>query len=76
MTSVQTALAFVDAGLPVFLTLADGRTATVLLVDVDDWYAVSKYRSRFLLSDIASIETADGMFSGMHRTGDGVRRGE
>ena len=64
MTSVRTVQAFVDVGLPVFLTLVDGRTATVLLVDVEDYRAVSKYGSRFLLSDIASIELADGLSDG------------
>ena len=64
MISVQTVQAFVDAGLPVHLTLVDGRTATVLLVDIEDYRAVSKYRSKYLLSDIASIELADGLSDG------------
>jgi len=64
MISPLTVQAFVDAGLPVLLTLKDGRTANVLLVDVEDWYAVSKYRSKYLLSDIASIELADGLSDG------------
>jgi len=64
MINMRTVQAFVDAGLPVFLTLADGRTATVLLVDVEDYRAVSKHGSRFLLRDIARIELADGLSDG------------
>ena len=64
MTSVRTVQAFVDAALPVHITLKDGRWASVLLVDIVDACAVSKHGLMFPIFDIASIELADGLSDG------------
>lgn len=72
--NVERVQSFVDDGRPVVLTLGEGRTAIALLVDIEAGRAISKQGSKYSLSEITDIQLSDGRVSGMHRTGDGVRR--
>jgi hypothetical protein len=52
---------FIDDKVPVFLTLDQGATATVLLVGIERNHAVSKRGLRFPIENITEIRRSDGL---------------